>query len=198
MVEEAQDNGEQALASDLDQPSTSNTSGSKRRLAKKNKKKPIAILAYNKGKAGIDLSDQNCSYATTLRKGVKWYRKLGIEHLLGLSVVNAFVVYKKATKKNNAQIRWFREQITSSLLNLQKPEKHMKPKSGNIHILKIKLSASNTKLRRTCTLCYSRIKQMEGREFARKKAKRVYTYCPDCPQEPFMCLECFGNHHKQV
>lgn len=99
MVEENQNNVEQALIDVPDQPSTSNASSSKRRLAKKNKKKPIAILAYNKGKAGIDLSDQNCSYATTLRKGVKWYRKLGIEYLLGISVVNAFAVYKKATKK---------------------------------------------------------------------------------------------------
>lgn len=109
-----------------------------------------------------------------------------------------FCSVQESYEKKSAKIRWFREQITSSLLNLQKPEKHMKPKSNNIHILKIKLNASNTKVRRTCTLCYSRMKQMEGRETARKKSKRVYTYCPDCPQEPFMCVECFGNHHKQV
>jgi len=35
-------------------------------------KKPFAILEYNKGKGGIDLSDQMASYAITIMKGVKW------------------------------------------------------------------------------------------------------------------------------
>ncbi|GLV38191.1 hypothetical protein CBL_12837 [Carabus blaptoides fortunei] len=63
-----------------DPPSTSRASNTNRK--RKNKQKPIAILAYNRGKAGIDLSDQICSYTTTLRKGIKWYRKLGIEYFL--------------------------------------------------------------------------------------------------------------------
>ena len=40
------------------------------------------------------------SYVTTLRKGVKWYRKLAIELLLGMAVVNAWVAYKEGTKKD--------------------------------------------------------------------------------------------------
>ena len=43
-----------------------------------NKQKPLPICEYNKDKAGIDISDQMGSYATTLRKGIKWYRKLAI------------------------------------------------------------------------------------------------------------------------
>ena len=42
----------------------------------KNKEKPLPICEYNKGKAGIDYPDQTGSYATTFRKGIKWYRKL--------------------------------------------------------------------------------------------------------------------------
>ena len=45
-----------------------------------------ATRRKNKGKSANDLSDQNASYATTLRKGKKWYRKLGIELLFGLIV----------------------------------------------------------------------------------------------------------------
>ena len=41
------------------------------------------------------------SYATTLRKGVKWYRKLATELMLGMAVVNAWVAYKKATRKKD-------------------------------------------------------------------------------------------------
>ena len=61
--------------------------------------KPIAILAYNKDKSGIDKSDQMALYATSLRKGVKWHRKLAIELLLGVAVVNAWTLYGKASQK---------------------------------------------------------------------------------------------------
>ena len=61
----------------------------KNQKSKKAAEKPLAVLAYNRGKGSIDLSDQMTSYITTLRKGVKWYRKLAIELLLGMAVVNA-------------------------------------------------------------------------------------------------------------
>lgn len=67
--------------------------------SKKATKKPLGILAYNRRKAGIDLSDQMASYVSTLRKGIKWYRKLGLELLLGAAVVNAWLLYKHVTKK---------------------------------------------------------------------------------------------------
>ncbi|KAI4463228.1 piggybac transposable element-derived protein 4 [Holotrichia oblita] len=180
-----------------DQPSTSRASNTTttRKRSKKNRQKPIAIIAYNKGKAGINLSDQMSSYATTLRKSVKWYRKLGIEYMLGISLVNAFVVYKAVTKQR-AQIRWFREKITSILLSLLKRVKHNKPNCRNVHVLKTKVDENNKEVRRMCTLCYSKIKKIEGRIAAKNKGKRVCTYCPNCHNAPCMCLECFGNHHK--
>ena len=63
--------------------------------------KPLAVMAYNRGKGSIGISDQMASYVTALRKGVKWYRKLAIELLLGMAVVNAWVAYKQATKKRS-------------------------------------------------------------------------------------------------
>ena len=47
-------------------PSTSNITPSTRF-----KLKPKAVIEYNKGKAGIDLSDQMGVYASVLRKGIK-------------------------------------------------------------------------------------------------------------------------------
>ncbi|XP_055910454.1 piggyBac transposable element-derived protein 4-like [Eupeodes corollae] len=65
-------------------PSTSRGRRINRRQG--NREKPLAIIEYNKGKSGIDLSDQMASYATTLRRGLKWYRKVAIEFLLGMAV----------------------------------------------------------------------------------------------------------------
>ena len=79
--------------------------------------KPLTVVEYNKGKCGIDYSDQMISYATTIRKGIKWYGKLGIQLLLGISVVNALIVYKIATRKN-INIRIFRQLLVAKLLGL--------------------------------------------------------------------------------
>ena len=51
--------------------------------------KPLAVVEYNEGKCGIHYSDQMVSYATIIIKAIKWYGKLGIRLLLGISVVNA-------------------------------------------------------------------------------------------------------------
>lgn len=171
-----------------DQPSTS------RGPRQRNKEKPQVVIDYNKGKAGIDLSDQMSSYATTLRKGVKWYRKLAMEYLLGISLVNALVVYKAATNKN-IQIRCFREQVVEAMLDLPKTAEHPK-KNYNVHTLATKMDENNKKIRRTCHVCYGKLKESEGRLTARNKSKRVFTVCVDCPNQPFMCLECFGEKHK--
>ncbi|KAI4476608.1 hypothetical protein M0802_014850 [Mischocyttarus mexicanus] len=50
------------------------------------KMKPLAIREYNIGKSGIDRSDQMVSYATNLRKSIKWYRKLAIYLLLRTTI----------------------------------------------------------------------------------------------------------------
>ena len=45
-----------------------------RRISKRAEKKPIGIIAYNKGKIGIDISDQMAWYETALRKGIENWR----------------------------------------------------------------------------------------------------------------------------
>ena len=49
---------------------------------RKEKENSLAIFSYNKGKSGIDSSDQMASHTTSLRKEVKWYRKLATELIL--------------------------------------------------------------------------------------------------------------------
>ena len=55
---------------DVDVPGPSNApvteSRNRRRCSTVTQQKPEAVVAYNKGKSGIDLSDQMASYATTL------------------------------------------------------------------------------------------------------------------------------------
>ena len=66
---------------------------------KKVTEKPLSFIVYNKAKTVIDFFDQMASYIRTMQKAVKWYSKLEIELILGVAVVNAWVMYKRVTRK---------------------------------------------------------------------------------------------------
>ena len=84
--------------------------------------KPLAVVEYNEGKCGIDYSDQMVCYATTIRKVIKRYRKLGTQLLLAISAVNASTVCKIATSKD-INIGIFRELLIAKLLGLSEDTK---------------------------------------------------------------------------
>ena len=165
-----------------------------RRRCQRATEKPLAILEYNKGKGGIYLSDQMASYATTLRKGVKWYRKLETELLLGMSVVNAWVVYEEVTK---TKISKFKELLVEQLLSdagVVTPS--ISGSSAPHHHLVERTGALRKKIRRACASGYAKAKQEGGRDGARKNFSKSYTYCDLCPGQPQMCRKCFNELHK--
>ena len=187
---------------DVDVPGPSNApvtgSRNRRRCSTSTRKKPEAVVAYNKGKTGIDLSDQMASYATTLRKGVKWYRKLGIELLLGLTVVNARLIFQKV-KGKKIKMKPFREAIALSLLDCKTTEKYKRPRvsQGQDHVLEPLINEQNNKeIFRTCKICYQTISAQQGRDVARRKNPKSKYYCPACPGKPAMCVPCFTKLHK--
>ena len=191
------------------QPSTSaQTSSSSRmqttadntfsaRRQRRASEKPLAILAYNKGKSGIDKSDQMASYATSLRKGVKWYCKLGIELILGISVVNAWILYKKASLKQH-KICNFKEELAGLMLKLSINNGEQQRSSMTLraahHLLK-RVNSNGKPMRRYCSSCYKKVKEESGREIARKTAKQTNTYCDKCNGQPQLCLSCFNASH---
>lgn len=62
--------------------------------------KPKMIVEYNLGKSSVDLSDQMIAYNSPLRKTLKWYRKLAIELLLNICMVNSLILFKQITRKD--------------------------------------------------------------------------------------------------
>lgn len=49
--------------------------------------------------------------------------------------------------------------------------------------------------RRTCKNCYKMISSKFGTRFAQNRSRKVYTYCVDCPNRPYLCLYCFSSIH---
>jgi len=57
------------------------------------------VVDYNTGKSSIDLADQMASYSNPLRRSLKWYRKVAMDLILNISVVNASILFKKVRQK---------------------------------------------------------------------------------------------------
>lgn len=58
------------------------------------------------------------SYASVNRRGVKWYKKVALELITEMVMVNAFTVFKEITK-SNINITHFRSETCKSLLGIQ-------------------------------------------------------------------------------
>ena len=84
--------------------------------------KPEIIVCYNKGKQGIDISDQIASYFSPLRKTVRWYKKIGFKFLLNTAVVNALIIYNEIRGVQNTQIAKLRHDliyVRAEMMHLQ-------------------------------------------------------------------------------
>lgn len=60
--------------------------------------KPTCIHEYNKNMGGVDNIDRQLSITETVRKTMKWYRKLFF-HLIDLCLCNAHALYKKRNQE---------------------------------------------------------------------------------------------------
>lgn len=148
--------------------------------------KPKNVVEYNKYKSYIDISDQMKSYNSPLRKGVKWYRKLAFELLLGTAVVNAYHAHQEIANEKMT-ITKFREQIVSELLQVQEiPNVHEQQQH--------KLENLGRSGRRRCVVCFAKLKNESGRSVAMNKTPQSNLKCIGCNKH--FCLECFFDVHN--
>lgn len=134
------------------------------------------------------------SYFSPLRKSIRWYQKVAFQLLLGISVINALILYKKITGKST-QISEFCQELIIALAKVNKPlispisKKHTLIES-NEYILN-----SNRKKRRRCIGCYENLQKQFGRNEDQKSCKQVNTMCETCENKPYYCITCFQKKH---
>lgn len=157
-------------------------------------KKPHIILDYNKAKGGVDLADQLASYSTPLRKSIRWYKKIALDMLLNISLINAYVLYQSVCK-TKIKVTDFRIAVLKSFYaNLQVDEPDPSRPKRKKHVL-VKLDGPSRKTRRNCGECYKTNVKNLGRLQARNKTKKVNTFCSVCPEKPILCHDCFFKIH---
>ncbi|CAH2000212.1 unnamed protein product [Acanthoscelides obtectus] len=175
--------------------------------------KPQAVIDYNNAKKGVDISEQMSSYYTCIRKSIKWYKKVFFEILLGTCMVNSWVIYYGRNAKKLSMLQ-FREKVARGLLEEEDIEENIKPEdiAANVpeqrvtkrprassriaHHKMQKYDGTVRMIRKRCTSCYRKLQSTSGVKEARNKAKRVSTFCKDCPEQPTLCLQCFNEIHK--
>ena len=156
--------------------------------------KPMVVVDYSRGRYAVDLSDQMIAYSTPHRRTLKWYIKLALE-LLFTSISNAMILYKQVTK-TEIKLSDFRMALAMYLTQCHSPEpsdilirqrlRHeMQKKEGQAYLA-----------RKFCRECYKKNVKQLGSKIAKNRTKKVTTYCPDCIDEPHLCLKCFNTVHR--
>ena len=171
------------------------------------KSKPKEVSEYNLNMAGIDRSDQLTSYYSCPRKSIRWYKKV-MFHLVDITVVNSFLLYREITKSKISLLQ-FREAIIKDLFGISPDIKDGRKlvKHGSInnprgcgklgrehmtalqHILeKIPLPSG-----------YNRKSYFLRCRQCSKSGKRGQTSwrCSRCEEKPPLCVgNCFANFHS--
>ncbi|CAI6371956.1 unnamed protein product [Macrosiphum euphorbiae] len=148
-------------------------------------KKPKVVIDYNTGKTAIDLSDQMSSYSNPLRRTTKWYRKVALDALLNIAVVNSMVLFNTITS-SKMSITDFRTSLVEQLLKKETVDVDSSLQTIN-HQLEV-VGKSR------CYVCYSIMSKRKGRNYAQSHSTKVQTKCLVCNK--YYCLKCFFKNHK--
>lgn len=148
--------------------------------------KPNIIRDYNNGMSGIDRSDQMLSYYSSLRKTIRWPKKVSL-HIIEIYIHNAHKIFQKVTSSKIKLIN-FREEFVVALIGGEIESVSKRIRLQELHYLE-SLPPTEKKQRPTkqCRICTRAKKRRETRYF-----------CPVCEEKPALCVEdCFKKFHKQ-
>ncbi|XP_063628187.1 piggyBac transposable element-derived protein 4-like [Cydia splendana] len=178
-----------------DHDTTLKSTGKKRRGTDEEVLKPACVLTYNKFKKGIDLSDQMSSYYSTLKRGLKWYRKVVMELLFGTSVINALIVYNMKNE-NKLTKKEFIEQIMEKLSNTSLKKQRIMPETDQMATPRGNANHSFEMgpKKRNCSGCYDKLRLTLNSKEAGNKVKKVKTMCEACRKT--YCRECYNKSHQ--
>lgn len=87
--------------------------------------KPTCVLGYNRNMGTVDRSDMLNSSIGSVRKSIKWFKKLFF-HFLDMCVINSHAIYNHLSeKKKTIPIADFQLELARQMI-----EKHCKPETS--------------------------------------------------------------------
>ncbi|UYV61153.1 PGBD5 [Cordylochernes scorpioides] len=162
--------------------------------------KPDAVIDYNKGKVGVDRSDQMMAYYSFSRKTLKWWKKIFF-HLFSLCFVNGNIIYNKANPDKKISLKDFYLAVGGELLNQASIEHSEKETTSKTDVARLlgkhycyKIAPESGKaVQRRCKVCADSAKHKTGK--AARKDTRFE--CKQC-KIPLCVGECFEKYHTEM
>lgn len=156
--------------------------------------KPNIIRDYNLGMGGIDRADQMMSYYSSLRKTIRWYKKLGI-HFIEVFIQNAYWIYLTQQNVAKMSLLSFRESIVKYLAG--KPTRDIATNSSNSKIKKPDVIPHNFHyLDSIHPTKNKKFPTKQCAECSKKNRRETRYFCPVCPNTPALCVvDCFRKYH---
>ena len=166
------------------------------------KDKPVVTVDYNNSMGAVDSADQMTTTYPAKRKRHKvWYKKF-FRHLLNVTVLNAYILYKKENHKDSVSHVQFRLRLIERLIaEYYKPEQcqrrgrlslnDMNPLRLTARHFPKPLPPTAGKMQPTsrCKVCCSHNKD------GKKIRKETRYYCADC-DVPLCVVPCFEIYHS--
>ena len=162
-------------------------------------RKPEAVIDYTNKVRLIDKADMMVATVNTLRKTMKWYKKLFF-NILDMALLNAYYLYLVKTGEKPPFLCFSKSVIRQLISKFSKPTNTSRPgrKSSNIsnprrlidrHFPSPAPSTTNEKAR-SCYMCA----HTEKRE---KKSRTTRWMCCEC-NVALRLPECFRAYHTQA
>lgn len=159
-----------------------------------NIEKPKCIVDYNQNMGGVDKSDMLLSTTETVRKSIKWYKKVFF-HLLDISVLNSHCLFKVKTG-SGINLLDFQRQLIKEIIEkykqVQPRPSSSRPMTGHSPLRLIerhfpsmypRLPGTNKSVSKRCVVCAA----------SKKRRETSYT-CRKC-NVPLCVVGCFEKYH---
>jgi len=149
-------------------------------------KYPEIIRIYSHLMKGVDIANQIISYYELRHRTYKWWKRI-LYHLLDISIVNSFIIYRKSTGDKAMPQKKFRIEILKAiaykygLIPVDAGGKQLN-KNMPMHLV------TKANDRKVCTYCSM------TKNYKTAKTPITQYVCMDC--KVHLCIKCFVGFHN--
>ena len=146
-------------------------------------KYPEVIKIYSHLMKGVDIGNQLISYYELRHKTYKWWKRI-LFHLIDISIVNSFIIYKKITDDKTITQKNYRLEIIRAIAYKYGLIPVFQPlvKTNTMHLIR------KTDTRGACKQC------SKTKNYNTTKTPTSMYVCSDCGVR--LCIECFEQYHR--